>query len=142
MSPGQTGHITGQMDVSPGQTGRTPGGVPPKFFMFIGFFLSQVVTSQAMKRTFLSPEGIAFIGFTSSLHHFIVTTSPLQATPPVKAMGGIPSDFHHYKLNSWEHLGVIDVIPKLQKIIPKFVLQSFWAQNFEFVIGTLAGRSL
>ena len=24
-------------DVSPGQTGRTPGGVPPKFFMFIGF---------------------------------------------------------------------------------------------------------
>ena len=28
-------------DVSPGQTGCTPGGVPPKFFMFIGFFLSQ-----------------------------------------------------------------------------------------------------
>ena len=26
--------------MSPGQTGRTPGGVPPKFFMFIGFFLS------------------------------------------------------------------------------------------------------
>ena len=25
-------------DVSPGQTGRTPEGVPPKFFMFIGFF--------------------------------------------------------------------------------------------------------
>ena len=24
--------------MSPGQTGRTPGGVPPKFFMFIGFF--------------------------------------------------------------------------------------------------------
>ena len=24
-------------DVSPGQTGRTPGGVPPKFFMFIGY---------------------------------------------------------------------------------------------------------
>ena len=28
--------------MSPGQTGRTPGGVPPKFFMFIGFFLSQI----------------------------------------------------------------------------------------------------
>ena len=27
-------------DVSPGQTGRTPEGVPPKLFMFIGFFLS------------------------------------------------------------------------------------------------------
>ena len=29
--------------MSPGQTGHTPGGVPPKFFMFIiiGFFLSQ-----------------------------------------------------------------------------------------------------
>ena len=26
--------------MSPGQTGRTPWGVPPKFFMFIGFFLS------------------------------------------------------------------------------------------------------
>ena len=25
-------------DVSPGQTGRTPGGVPAKFFMFIVFF--------------------------------------------------------------------------------------------------------
>ena len=24
--------------MSPGQTGRTPGGVPPKFFMFIVFF--------------------------------------------------------------------------------------------------------
>ena len=24
--------------MSPGQTGRTPGGVPPKSFMFIGFF--------------------------------------------------------------------------------------------------------
>ena len=27
--------------MSPGQTGRTPGGVPPKFFMFIGFFFPQ-----------------------------------------------------------------------------------------------------
>ena len=25
-------------DVSPGHTGHTPGGVPPKFSMFIGFF--------------------------------------------------------------------------------------------------------
>ena len=41
MSPGQTGHITGQMGRVPGTDGtRTPGGVPPKFFMFIGFFLS------------------------------------------------------------------------------------------------------
>ena len=24
--------------MSPGQTGCTPGGVPPKFFMFVGFF--------------------------------------------------------------------------------------------------------
>ena len=29
--------------MSPGQTGRTSGGVPPKFFMFIGFFLSPIV---------------------------------------------------------------------------------------------------
>ena len=44
MSPGQTGHISrDRWDVSPGQTGRTPGGVPPKFFMFIGFFLSPVL---------------------------------------------------------------------------------------------------
>ena len=28
--------------MSPGQTGRIPGGVPPKFLMFIGFFLSPV----------------------------------------------------------------------------------------------------
>ena len=26
--------------MSPGQTGHKPGGVPPKFFMFIGFLLS------------------------------------------------------------------------------------------------------
>ena len=31
--------------MSPGQTGRTPGGVPPKFFMFIGFFLSGFLES-------------------------------------------------------------------------------------------------
>ena len=30
-------------DVSPGQTGRTPGGVPPKFFMFIGFFFPKCI---------------------------------------------------------------------------------------------------
>ena len=44
MSPGQTGHITGQMGRVPGTDGRTPGGVPPKFFMFIGFFLSPLKT--------------------------------------------------------------------------------------------------
>ena len=42
MSPGQTGHITGQMGRVPGTGGtHTPGGVPPKFFMFIVFILSQ-----------------------------------------------------------------------------------------------------
>ena len=38
MSPGQMDISRDRWDVSPGQTGRTPGGVPPKFFMFIGFF--------------------------------------------------------------------------------------------------------
>ena len=36
--PGQKGISPDRWDVSPGQTGRKPGGVPPKFFMFIGFF--------------------------------------------------------------------------------------------------------
>ena len=43
MFPGQTGHVTGQMGRVPGTDGRTPGGVPPKFFMFIGFFSFPVV---------------------------------------------------------------------------------------------------
>ena len=52
MSPGQTGHITGQMGrvPGPGQTGRTPGGVPPKFFMFIGFFLSPKKDSSGVEK--------------------------------------------------------------------------------------------
>ena len=50
MSPGQTGHISrDRWDVCPGQTGHThththtPRGVPPKFFMFIGFFFPQFI---------------------------------------------------------------------------------------------------
>ena len=38
--PGQTDISRDRWDVSPGQTGRTPGGVPPKFYVFIGFFHS------------------------------------------------------------------------------------------------------
>ena len=33
--------------MSPGQTGRTPGGVPPKFFMFIVFFFPNFSILQA-----------------------------------------------------------------------------------------------
>ena len=40
MSPRQTGHITGQMGRVSGTDGTHTGGVPPKFFMLIGFFLS------------------------------------------------------------------------------------------------------
>ena len=48
MSAGQMGHMTGQMGHVPGTDGththtHTPGGVPPKFFMFIGFFFPQIV---------------------------------------------------------------------------------------------------
>ena len=41
MSPGQTGHITGQMGRVPGTDGTHTRGCPAKFFMFIGFFLSR-----------------------------------------------------------------------------------------------------
>ena len=36
-SAGQTGHTTGQMGHVHGTDGHTPGGVPSKFVMFIGF---------------------------------------------------------------------------------------------------------
>ena len=43
MSAGQTGTDDGtDGDMSTGQTGHKPGGVPPKFFMFIGFFFPQI----------------------------------------------------------------------------------------------------
>ena len=39
MSAGQTGHMTGQMGHVHGRDGtHTRGCIPPKFFMFIGFF--------------------------------------------------------------------------------------------------------
>ena len=38
MSPGQTGHITGQMGRVPGTDGTHTRGCPAKIFMFIGFF--------------------------------------------------------------------------------------------------------
>ena len=44
-------------DVSPRQTGRTPGGVPPKFFMFIGFFFPHVV--QEFSRAARNPERVS-----------------------------------------------------------------------------------
>ena len=43
MSPGQTGHITGQMGRVPGTDGTHTTGCPPKFFMFIGFSLSPLL---------------------------------------------------------------------------------------------------
>ena len=39
MSAGQTGQMTGQMGHVHGTDGHRPGGVPPKFFVFIGFSL-------------------------------------------------------------------------------------------------------
>ena len=44
MSPDRRDISRDRWDVSPGQTGRTPGGVPPKFFMFIGFFFFPIDT--------------------------------------------------------------------------------------------------
>ena len=49
MSPGQTGHITGQMGRVPGTDGTHTRGVPPKFFMFIGFFLSPIKVQGKVK---------------------------------------------------------------------------------------------
>ena len=46
MSPGQTGHITGQMGRVPGTDGTHTRDVPPKFFMFIGFFFPNFGVSQ------------------------------------------------------------------------------------------------
>ena len=44
MSPGQTGHITGQPGRPPRDRQTHIRGVPPKFFMFIGFsFLNKKV---------------------------------------------------------------------------------------------------
>ena len=48
MSAGQTGHMTGRMEHVHGTDGthtHTPGGVPSKFFMFLGFFLSPIGSS-------------------------------------------------------------------------------------------------
>ena len=46
MSAGQTGHTTGQMGHFHGTDGtHTPGGVPPKFFMFIVFFFPLTFSS-------------------------------------------------------------------------------------------------
>ena len=47
----------------------------------------------------------------------------------------------YYNLNSREYLDVTDVISLHQQIIPKIILQSFWAQNLEFAIGTLTRSS-
>ena len=52
-------------DVSPGQTGRTPGAVPPKFFMFIGFFLSPLLIR---KKSVLSH----FLGSKMSRHDQVI----------------------------------------------------------------------
>ena len=52
--PGTDGTYHGtDGDVSPGQTGRTPRGVPPKFFMFIGFFLSPVASYEKEQSLFI-----------------------------------------------------------------------------------------
>ena len=45
--------------MSPGQTGRTPGGVPPKFFMFIGFFFSP----QSRDRCSNTPIALCFLWY-------------------------------------------------------------------------------
>ena len=42
MSPGQTGHITGQMGRVPGTNGTYTGGCPAKILYVYCFFLSQL----------------------------------------------------------------------------------------------------
>ena len=84
--------------MSPGQTGRTPAGVPPKFFMFIGFFLSPFASSsggkQRMGDRFLSSAGtgkriaLSPRGCRTPAQHWIKIVHPwVQKFYPVRGLG-------------------------------------------------------
>ena len=61
MSPGQTGHISGQMGRVPG---RTPGSVPPKILYVYWFFLSQfkVQLREPFLEVFFFLKKVSFLG--------------------------------------------------------------------------------
>ena len=79
--PGTDGTYHGtDGDVSPGQTGRTPGGVPPKFFMFIGFFFPQTTTQLKEARKGNGPP------YKGNGWPFQLSKMPLIATVPLAAL--------------------------------------------------------
>ena len=54
MSPGQTGHITGQMGRVPGTDGTHTRGCPAKILYVCWFFLSQKTGPKYRKHVFLT----------------------------------------------------------------------------------------